>query len=51
MNVPVSIGVIVSKRLATLVELDTILGTRDMHDLLEIIVIDAHNDRIASEAT
>lgn len=41
------IGAVVSSRLATLHELDTVLGVEDMYDLLEIAVIDAHNDALA----
>ena len=49
-NVPQTIGVVVSSKMATLHELDTVLGLRDLHDLLEIQSIDAHNTRIASQA-
>lgn len=49
MNVPRKIGVAVSSRLATLVELDTALGARDLQDLLEILTIDAHNRQVAAE--
>ncbi|NBD02183.1 transcription elongation factor GreA [Burkholderia thailandensis] len=48
-NVPRSIGAVVSRRLATLVELQTVLGQDDLHDLLEIIVVDSHNERVAAE--
>jgi hypothetical protein len=40
---------VVSARLATLAELDTALGTEDLYDLLEVIMVDAHNRRIASK--
>lgn len=49
MNVSLAIGAIVSRRLATLVELDSVLGTRDMYDLLEVIAVDAYNERMANE--
>ena len=49
MNVPVSIGVVVSSRLATLVELSTVLGGEDLYDLLEVLSVDAHNERVMSE--
>jgi len=39
----------VSSRLATLVELDTALGAEDLYQLLEIISVDSHNQRIAAE--
>jgi hypothetical protein len=40
---------VVSSRLATLAELDTVLGAEDLYMLLEIISVDAHNQRIAAE--
>jgi hypothetical protein len=40
------IGIIVSNKLATYSELDTILGLEDMYDLIEILTIDAYNARI-----
>ena len=42
---PRFIAAVVSSRLATLVELDTVLGTEDLHDLLEILAVDAFNNR------
>jgi hypothetical protein len=44
-----SIAVVVSRRLATLHELQTIYGLADLHDLLEIILVDSHNERVAME--
>jgi hypothetical protein len=49
-NVPRTIGAVISSRLATLVELDTVLGMEDVYDLLEIISVDAHNKHIASQS-
>lgn len=46
MNVPASIGTVVSKGLATLHELDTVYGTQDLYDMLEIIAVDAHNQNV-----
>ena len=37
----------VSARLATLAELDTVLGVEDLYLLLEIIAIDGHNRQVA----
>ncbi|PRE83792.1 transcription elongation factor GreA [Burkholderia gladioli] len=48
-NVPRAIGAVVSRRLATLAELQTNLGQTDLHDLLEIIAVDSHNERVAAE--
>ena len=47
---PRTIGAVVSSRLATLVELDTVLGAEDLYDLLEITAIDAYNKNLASKA-
>jgi hypothetical protein len=41
--------VIVSHKLATLHELQTAYGAQDLYDLLEIIVVDGHNERVMSE--
>ena len=49
MNVPRVIAAVVSSRLATLVELDTVLGAEDLYMLLEILTVDAHNQRVADE--
>lgn len=45
MNVPVTIGIVVSRRLATLHELQTVYGLSDLYDLLEIVTIDDYNSR------
>lgn len=45
-NVPGAIGSVISSGNATLVELQTVLGTEDVYDLLEIISVDAHNRRV-----
>lgn len=45
LNVPRSIATVVSSRLATLAELDSVLGVQDLYDLIEIIAVDAHNSR------
>lgn len=47
---PRSIGAVLSARMATLTELSTTLGVEDVYDLLEVIAIDAHNQREANEA-
>lgn len=33
----------ISKRLATLHELGSVYGTKDLYDMLEIIIVDNHN--------
>jgi hypothetical protein len=47
-NVPRSIGAVVSAGKATLVELDTVYGLGDLYDLIEVIVVDAHNQAVVS---
>jgi hypothetical protein len=46
--VPRAVAMVVSARLATLAELDTVLGVRDLYDLLEIVAVDAHNERLVN---
>lgn len=40
---------IISARLASMVELDTVLGCEDLYNLLEIMAIDAYNQKLANE--
>jgi hypothetical protein len=49
LNIPRTIAVVVSARLATLNELQTIYGLEDMYSLLEINAVDAHNEHIANK--
>jgi len=44
--VPLLIGTLVSSKLATLAELQTVYGVRDAQDLLEVWLVDNHNKRI-----
>jgi hypothetical protein len=44
-NVPQTIGAVLSSRMATMVELDTVLGVEDLCNMLEVIAVDAYNDR------
>lgn len=43
------IGTIVSSGRATLHELDTVYSIEDAYDLLEVIVVDSHNQRVLRE--
>jgi hypothetical protein len=47
-NVPARIGAVISsdKRLATLHELSTVYSLEDLYDMLEVILIDSHNERL-----
>lgn len=49
-NVPRTIGAVISSRLATMAEIETVLGMEDIYDLLEIITVDAHNKQIANKS-
>jgi len=49
-NLPIAIGVVVSSRLATLDELDTVYGSEDLYDFLEILAIDSHNEGLILDA-
>lgn len=42
-NVPQAVAMVVSSRMATLYELDTVYGIEDMYDMLEILSVDAFN--------
>lgn len=48
-NVPDAIGTVVSRRFASLHELSTVYGTQDLYDMLEIIAVDNHNQRIINQ--
>src|SRR5437879_2958409 len=45
-NVPGIVAVIVSRKLAILYELQEHYGAKDAYDLLEIIAVDNHNERV-----
>lgn len=48
MNVSAVIGTLLSKRIATLHELDTVYGVRDVYDMLEVITIDDYNRNLVN---
>lgn len=48
MNVPRAVAVVVSARMATMAELNSALGAEDLYDMLEILAVDAHNDRVVN---
>lgn len=49
-NVPPLIAALVSSKIVTLHELQTVYGILDAHNLLEIVMVDRHNESILSEA-
>jgi hypothetical protein len=49
-NIPPLIGCLVSSRLATLNELNTVYGVEAAYDLLEILIVDNHNKALIENA-
>lgn len=43
------IGTLVSRGVASLHELDTVYGTQDMHDMIEVVAVDNANQRILNK--
>jgi hypothetical protein len=39
-----------SSRLATLAELETVYSLADLYDMIEVLMVDSNNRRVASEA-
>lgn len=48
-NVPRSIATVVSAKMATLHELDTVYGLADLYRMLEVLMVDGHNQRVANK--
>ena len=48
-NVPHSIGIVLSAKMATLHEMQTVYSIGDVYDMLEVINIDAHNQALANK--
>ena len=44
-NVSAAVGVVAASGRATIHEMSTVYGLEDIYDMIEIIVIDAHNRR------
>ena len=49
MNVPSTIGAVISSGRASLVELDTVLSVEDVYVLLEITAVDSYNRQLANK--
>ncbi len=49
MNLPRTIGAVISSRMASLAELQTVYGVTDLYRMLEVLTVDAHNRRILSK--
>ena len=48
-NIPQSIGAVVSSRMASLHDLQTIHGMEDVYDMIEVLNVDNHNQNIANK--
>ena len=48
LNISAPVATLLSKRMATLHELDTVYGVRDVYDMLEVITIDDYNNALAN---
>lgn len=44
---PPSCAAVINARLASKLELETVYGLEDLYDLLEVLAVDAHNQRAA----
>lgn len=49
-NVPRSIAAVVGQKLATLHELQTVYGLEDVYDMLEVLMVDNHNQDLMLKA-
>lgn len=49
-NVPKTIATVVSSKLATLYELDSVYGVEDLWRLLEIITVDNYNRMVVNKS-
>lgn len=49
-NVPSTIATVVSSKLATLIELDTVYGTEDLWRLLEINTVEKYNQMVINRS-
>lgn len=48
-NVPGIVAALCHAKMATLNELQTVYGVEDAYDMLEIVAVNSHNERRASE--
>jgi hypothetical protein len=49
-NIPSTIATVVSSKLATLIELDTVYGTEDLWRLLEINTVENYNQMVINRS-
>jgi len=43
------VGTLISKRICTLHELDTVYGLEDAYNMLEVVLVDSYNDALAAQ--
>jgi hypothetical protein len=48
-NIPQTIGRAISSEKATLLELQTVYGTEDLYDILEVVAVDSYNNWLANQ--
>ena len=48
-NIPRTIGLVISHKMATLHELQTVYGLEDVYNMIEVIMIDNYNERETSK--
>lgn len=46
---PPLVSMVVTSRRATLHELQTVYSLEDLHDLAEVVLVEAHNQRVLSK--
>lgn len=49
-NLPPTIATVISSRIATLHELDTVYGLEDLWRLLEVLTVDSHNNSVINSS-
>jgi hypothetical protein len=49
LNISAPIATLLSKRMATLHELDTVYGVRDVYDMLEVVTVDDYNNALSRQ--
>jgi hypothetical protein len=49
LNLSAIIATLLSKRMATLHELDTVYGVRDVYDMLEVVTVDDYNNALSRQ--
>jgi hypothetical protein len=48
-NVPHTIGMVISSGKASMMELSTVLSLEDVHDIIEVLQVDSYNSRVIAQ--